>query len=245
MASTHRRMSAEFLPVWLALGDLDQLDGRLVERRRVAGEAAPVGVGLLGDDLALLDQPLEDPVDLEPVAAVLEAEADVLEVDEHGERPLAVGVPGGFIPVSWVCGRRPQSLQAVQDLLGLLGGRRPRVLGDHVLQLVDVSRPVVVAVGEQPGPRRAVAAAFSSSARRPRGRLRGRAGSDFFSGGVGHCSAGRSSAFAVASAFGGLRPPRSDLGLRRPPIRLLAQVLDRDLLLLQEGPDLGDVHAHC
>ena len=48
-------------------GDLDQLDGRLVQRRGVVPEAAPVGVRLLDDDLALLDQPFEDLLDVEPV----------------------------------------------------------------------------------------------------------------------------------------------------------------------------------
>ena len=83
-------MSAEFLPVCAAARDLDQLDGRLVQRGGVAGEAAPVGVGLLGDDLALFDEPFEDARDVEAVAAALEAEGQVLEVDEDGQGTFAV-----------------------------------------------------------------------------------------------------------------------------------------------------------
>jgi hypothetical protein len=72
-------------PGHAAAGDLDQLDGRLVQPGSVLAESAPVGVRLLGDDLPLLDQPLEDLVDFEPVPTVVEPEAHVLEVDEHGE----------------------------------------------------------------------------------------------------------------------------------------------------------------
>ena len=91
MASTHRRMSAEFLPVWAAARDLDQLDGRFVQHAGVAAEAAPVGVGLLGDDLALLDQPLEDADDVEAVAPALKTEGQVLEIDEDGQGMFAIG----------------------------------------------------------------------------------------------------------------------------------------------------------
>ena len=59
--------------------------------RGVGGEPAPVGVGLLGDDLALLDQPLQDAGDVEAVAPALEAQGEVLEVDEDGQRTFAVG----------------------------------------------------------------------------------------------------------------------------------------------------------
>ena len=58
--------------------------------RGVGGEAAPVGVGFLGDDLALLDQPLQHAVDVEAIAPALEAQGQVLEVDEDGQRTFAV-----------------------------------------------------------------------------------------------------------------------------------------------------------
>ena len=74
------------------LGDLDQLDGRLVERGRVVLVAAPVGVGLLDDELALLDQPFEDLLDVElGLALVLEPHGEVFQVDEDGEAAFAFG----------------------------------------------------------------------------------------------------------------------------------------------------------
>jgi len=47
MASTTRRMSAEFFPVLTAAWDFDQLDGRLVQRTGIAAEAVPVAVAFL------------------------------------------------------------------------------------------------------------------------------------------------------------------------------------------------------
>src|SRR6185312_629594 len=80
------------------LRDVDQLDGGLVEGTLVVGVALPVGVGLLDDDLALLQQALEDQGDLELAdLGVAHAEGDVLEVAEQGDlalvgrRPLTVG----------------------------------------------------------------------------------------------------------------------------------------------------------
>ena len=90
MASTTRRMSAEFLPPIGLLGHLDQLDGRLVEAALVVRVPAPVGVGLLDQELALVEQPLQDEVDVElAVVGVADADGDVLEIDEEGE-PLLV-----------------------------------------------------------------------------------------------------------------------------------------------------------
>ena len=64
--------------------NLDQLDGRLVQGRRVRREAAPVSVSLFADDLAFLDEALDDARDVELVAPALKAERQVLEVDENG-----------------------------------------------------------------------------------------------------------------------------------------------------------------
>ena len=80
------------------LRDVDQLDGRLVEGALVVAVALPVGVGLLDDDLALLQEALQDQLDVELAdVGVADAERDVLEVAEHGDlalvgcRALAVG----------------------------------------------------------------------------------------------------------------------------------------------------------
>src|ERR1700751_5356415 len=67
MASTHRRMSAEFLPVWLRRGNCDKLDGRLVQRGRVRPKAAPVGVRFLGHDLAFFHEALQHALDVEAI----------------------------------------------------------------------------------------------------------------------------------------------------------------------------------
>src|SRR6202166_4956525 len=73
------------------LRDVDELDRRLVERALVVAVALPVGVGLLDDDLALLEQPLEDQADVELAdLRVPHAEGDVLEVAEHRDLPLLV-----------------------------------------------------------------------------------------------------------------------------------------------------------
>src|SRR6202158_2452444 len=80
------------------LRDVDELDRRLVERALVVDVALPVGIGLLYDDLALLEQPPEDQADVELAdLRVAHAESDVLEIAEHRDlallvlRPLAVG----------------------------------------------------------------------------------------------------------------------------------------------------------
>src|SRR5262249_37577570 len=73
-----------------ASGDLDQLNCSLVKRSGIHAEPAPVGIGLLCNNLTLLNQPFENFGDLEAVATVVEAKPHVLEVDEHGQRPFAV-----------------------------------------------------------------------------------------------------------------------------------------------------------
>ena len=56
--------------------------GRLVQGGGVRAEPVPVGVGLLGDDLTLLDETFEDAFDVELVATALETQGQVFEVDE-------------------------------------------------------------------------------------------------------------------------------------------------------------------
>jgi hypothetical protein len=63
-------MSALFFPVicrlgmsipgHLPLGDVDELDAGSVQLLFVLGKVTPVGVSLLDDNLALLQQPLQD-----------------------------------------------------------------------------------------------------------------------------------------------------------------------------------------
>ena len=90
IASTTRRMSARVLAANGLLGDLDQLDGRFVEGALVIGVAAPIRVGLLRQELALVQQALEHEVDVElAVVGVANADGDVFEIDEQGE-PLLV-----------------------------------------------------------------------------------------------------------------------------------------------------------
>jgi hypothetical protein len=74
------------------LGDVDELDRRFVEGPLVLGIDLPVGVGLLDDDLALLDETLEDLLDLEGlVLGVAESDGNVLEIDV--QRDLQVIAP--------------------------------------------------------------------------------------------------------------------------------------------------------
>ena len=84
MASTARRMSAEFLPVMLRRG-ISISSMAASWSGRVYCVPVPVGVRLLDDDLALFEQPLEDLLDVEVTVTVLEADGEVLEVDEDGE----------------------------------------------------------------------------------------------------------------------------------------------------------------
>ena len=73
------------------LRHLDELDGGLVEGSLVVGVAAPVGVGLLDEELALVQQALQDEVHVElAVVGVANADGDVLEVDEQGETLLVL-----------------------------------------------------------------------------------------------------------------------------------------------------------
>ena len=79
-------MSAEFLPVCDARGISISSMAASCSGCGVMREAAPVGVRLLGDDLAFFDKPLQHADDVEAIAAVLKAEGQVLEVDEDGKR---------------------------------------------------------------------------------------------------------------------------------------------------------------
>jgi len=68
-----------------------------VERALVLGEAVPVGIGAADDDLALLEQALQDQLELELlVLRFLDSAGDVLEVDEHGQLAFAVHLASFF-----------------------------------------------------------------------------------------------------------------------------------------------------
>src|SRR5262249_5315694 len=108
-----------------AARDLNQLDGRLVQRRGVLGEPAPIGVGLFDDDLALLDEALDHLDDVEPVPALVQADADVLEIKKDGETALAVGVPGGFHSVLVRARTRAAQLMAFSRLSASLAAAVP------------------------------------------------------------------------------------------------------------------------
>jgi hypothetical protein len=56
-------------------------------------EPAPVRISLLDDDLAFLDQSLQDAIDVEPIASIVQADADVFEIEKHGKRPFDLTVP--------------------------------------------------------------------------------------------------------------------------------------------------------
>jgi hypothetical protein len=88
-----------------ALGDVDQLDGVLVEGALVLRVPVPVRVGPLDHDLALLDQALQDQLDLELlVLRFLDPADDVLEVHEHRQLPV---VTHAFHPSCCRLPRRP------------------------------------------------------------------------------------------------------------------------------------------
>jgi hypothetical protein len=54
--------------------------------RMSAGVSGPVGIGLLDDDLPLVEEPGDEELDVElRVAALAEADDDVVDVDEEGE----------------------------------------------------------------------------------------------------------------------------------------------------------------
>ena len=61
-----------------------------MQRTGIGAEAAPVGVGLLGDDFALFDEALEYFLNLKAVPPAGEPECEVLEIDEYSQGPLAV-----------------------------------------------------------------------------------------------------------------------------------------------------------
>ena len=79
-------MSAEFLPVCDALGNFDQLDGRLVQRVRVRPNRLQSAYAFLTTILPFLDQALQHPADVKAIPAILKAEREVLEVDKDGKR---------------------------------------------------------------------------------------------------------------------------------------------------------------
>ena len=70
-----------------ALRDVDQLDALAVELADRVVVVAPVAIGPLVDDAALLQQPLEHQLDLElPGLHLPHADGQVLEIDEHGDQ---------------------------------------------------------------------------------------------------------------------------------------------------------------
>lgn len=73
------------LPGHAAARDFGQFDGRPMERIDVGLVRAPVGIGALDDELPLLQETLQDDGDVESARAVLEAQGEVLEVDEYGD----------------------------------------------------------------------------------------------------------------------------------------------------------------
>ena len=137
MASTTMRMSAEFLPDVVPLGNVDQLDRGLVELPLVLRVPRPVGVGLLEDDLALLDQPLQNEVDVELlVLRVADAERDVLEVDEEREALLDGGRASGGAELTLIGGLTGADREPAPER-GPDGRRRRRRSG----RLVAVAAP--------------------------------------------------------------------------------------------------------
>src|SRR5262249_46345991 len=95
------------------LGDVDELDGPFVERALVLGEAVPVGVSPPHDDLALLEESLQDQLELELlVLGFLHAAGDVLEVHEHRQLPFSVhskilSLMAGPRPPDWIIRLEP------------------------------------------------------------------------------------------------------------------------------------------
>ena len=106
MASTTRRMSAEFLPVIPRRGISTSSMAASCSAAGVHAEPATSRRTPSWRRSSLLDEPFENLVDLEPVAAVVEPEAHVLEVDEHGQRSLAFPDAVRFHPVppGWLRG---------------------------------------------------------------------------------------------------------------------------------------------
>ena len=69
---------------------LHHADGVLREQAAVVAGALPVAVGDLGDDLAALLDGLEDEADVElPADGALDADLDVVEIDEDGDAGTA------------------------------------------------------------------------------------------------------------------------------------------------------------
>ena len=71
---------------------LHHADGMLRQHAAVVARALPVAVGDLCHDLAALFDGLEDETDVELTAdGVLDADLDVVEIDEHGDACVACG----------------------------------------------------------------------------------------------------------------------------------------------------------
>ena len=69
------------------LGDVDELEGGFVQLLLVFGEARPVGIRFLDQDLPLLHQSLQDLVDAEPGSfpALLHTQSQIFQIQEEGQ----------------------------------------------------------------------------------------------------------------------------------------------------------------
>ena len=95
-------MSALFLPETLRARDVDHLEAVAVELRMKSLEARPIAIRALEDDAAAFEQPLQHELDLEPTLLVLlDAEREVLEIDEDGSDQLATNGRVGRHRITW------------------------------------------------------------------------------------------------------------------------------------------------
>ena len=80
------RILARIAPFW----DIDQFDAGLVKRALEVAIVIPIGIGLLHDDPALLDQSLENQVDVELLdVRVAHSERNVFQIAKQSD-PLFV-----------------------------------------------------------------------------------------------------------------------------------------------------------
>ena len=93
----HGDVRAVLVAAWRHVA-LDHADGMLREQPAVVADALPVAVGDLGDDLAALLDRLEDEADVElPADGGLDADLDVVEIDEDGDTGTACCCIGRYV----------------------------------------------------------------------------------------------------------------------------------------------------